>query len=411
MFEFGRDLRKLFEKARESDDLGWLELIAAPLVESEARAQATDAGRVSAARPFDGWMRAAALFREHARRTGLRDSLDRASQAASDAARAATTTDQAAMARIEAVEIHLLAFDLFGGPHRLDCALADLAAVMPDRLASRAWVASAHARLTARRARLSADASILMDAAALMDAVLSGTRHLAPALIDDLRLERAALALEAGMARADAHLLDQAGRELRDLVTTALPDQKPLTRARALALAGAGLNGLAALAGDADSVLNGRALFEAAADQFTVDHSPLDWVAIQLVQLSSASLAAIIQADSLTRSPGLILGALTRERRVAIETTLAEATGDLRTLASLEAAVTARLLLPGLRPLDWAAEQIGLARLAGARARLTGIAARNSGMMLTEAALTAREQGAPILAGRAEAALAELAPV
>ena len=27
MFEFGRDLRKLFEKARESEDLGWLELV------------------------------------------------------------------------------------------------------------------------------------------------------------------------------------------------------------------------------------------------------------------------------------------------------------------------------------------------------------------------------------------------
>lgn len=411
MFEFGRDLRKLFEKARESDDLGWLELIAAPLVESEARAQATEAGRVSAARPFDGWMRASALFREHARRTGLRDSLDRASRAASDAARAAATIDQTAMARIEAVEIHLLAFDLFGGPQRLDCALADLAAVMPDRLASRAWVASAHARLTARRARLSADASILMDAAALMDAVLSGTRHLAPALIDDLRLERAALALEAGMARADARLLDQAGRELRDLVTTALPDQKPLTRARALALAGAGLNGLASLVGDADSVLNGRALFEAAADQFTVDHSPLDWVAIQLVQLGSAPLAAIVQADNLTRSPGLILGALARERRVAAETGLAEAAGDLDTLIALEVAVRARLLIPGLQPLDWAAEQIGLARLAAARARLTGTPAAHIGLILTEAALTAREAGATLLAEKAEIVSADLAKV
>ena len=36
MFEFGRDLRKLFEKARESDDLGWLELIGADLIEAEA---------------------------------------------------------------------------------------------------------------------------------------------------------------------------------------------------------------------------------------------------------------------------------------------------------------------------------------------------------------------------------------
>lgn len=62
MFEFGRDLRRLFEKARDSDDLGWLELIGAGLVEVEARQQATDAGRVSCARPFEAALRAAALW-------------------------------------------------------------------------------------------------------------------------------------------------------------------------------------------------------------------------------------------------------------------------------------------------------------------------------------------------------------
>ena len=57
MFEFGRDLRRLFEKARDSDDLGWLELIGAGLVEVEARQQAVDAGRVSCTRPFDAALR------------------------------------------------------------------------------------------------------------------------------------------------------------------------------------------------------------------------------------------------------------------------------------------------------------------------------------------------------------------
>jgi len=70
MFEFGRDLRKLFEKARESDDLGWLELIGADLLEAEAKRETTDAGRVSCGRPFEAWMRASFMWREHARRTG-----------------------------------------------------------------------------------------------------------------------------------------------------------------------------------------------------------------------------------------------------------------------------------------------------------------------------------------------------
>jgi len=107
MFEFGRDLRKLFEKARESEDLGWLELVGADLVQMEARRESVDAGRVSCARPFDGWMRASALWREHARRTGCAASLDHAAAAASDAARQTASPDQTAAAAIESAGLHV----------------------------------------------------------------------------------------------------------------------------------------------------------------------------------------------------------------------------------------------------------------------------------------------------------------
>ena len=56
----------------------------------------------------------------------------------------------------------------------------------------------------------------------------------------------------------------------------------------------------------------------------------------------------------------------------------------------------------GVRLLDWAAEQIGLARIALARARWTGETPRAVGLMLAEAAQTAREHGAAGLAERAE---------
>ena len=36
MFEFGKDLRKIFAQARESDDLSWLELIGVNLVDVKA---------------------------------------------------------------------------------------------------------------------------------------------------------------------------------------------------------------------------------------------------------------------------------------------------------------------------------------------------------------------------------------
>ena len=94
MFEFGRDLRRLFAQARESEDLSWLELIGVDLLAVEARQQCTDAGRVSCARPHPAWLRGAALWREHARRTGSADSIRKAVGAALDAARQAKTSEE-----------------------------------------------------------------------------------------------------------------------------------------------------------------------------------------------------------------------------------------------------------------------------------------------------------------------------
>ena len=408
MFEFGRDLRKLFEKARESDDLGWLELISADLVEAEARRESIDAGRVSCARPFDAAMRASTLWREHTHRAGRRSSLDRAARAASEAARLATSGDQTAAAAIEAGEIHLLKFDLFGGPEALTAALADVQGLSAERPATRALAAALLARLTTRRARLSGDAGGMLNAAALLDAAIHGARGL-PAMVGDvLRLDRAALALEAGVTRRDPRLLDQAGRDLRALIEAASPDYRPLTRARALALAGAGLRALAMLAKDDDALAQGRALFEAAADQFTPDHSPLDWATIQLARTDDETpLMTLAQVEALTREPGLLLGTLARERRQAAEVALAEAMGDVEGLMGLHALVLRRLSSGSSRPLDWAADQIIMARITLAAGRLTGTPPRAVGLMLAEAIETAREQGAPALVERAVLAMPE----
>lgn len=407
MFEFGRDLRKLFEKARESEDLGWLELVGADLVQAEARRESTDAGRVSATRPFEGWMRASLLWREHARRTGSRASLDRAAAAASDAARHAAGADQTAAAAIESGAIHLLRFDLFGGPAALTAALSDVQSLTCERPATRSAAAALHARLSARRARLSGETSPLMDAGALLDAAVHDARSLPPTVADELRLDRAALSLEAGVVRRDARMLDQAGRDLRALVESASPDQRPLTRARALSLAGAGMAALATMARDEAAAAQGRALFDAAADQFTPDHSPLDWATVLLAGMTvSTPLLTLAQAEAMTREPGLLIGALVRERRLSAEVAVAETMRDLRGLDEIEAVIRRRLTRPErVQPLEWAADQIGMARLLMARARLTGTPARAVGLILAEAMETAREMGAPALADRAVMAL------
>lgn len=399
MFEFGRDLRKLFAQARESEDLGWVELISVDLLRVEARRESIDAGRVSCPLPFETEHRAAALWRDHARRSGDVDSLDRADRAADSLSRSAVGEDQTALAAIDTALALILRFDLCGEPDRLQQAMAALTrAGRPRRHRIAVEVAAVHARIKARQARISGDLSDLMDAAALMDAALHGTG----AENAELRMDRAILTLEAGVVQRDARLLDQAGRDLGALVETALPDHRPLTRARALALCGAGLSALAALAGHAETHAQGRTMFDAAADQFTPDHSPLDWAAIQVVRAGEEALPLMIlsQAEALTQGQGLIIGALARERRIAREVALAEAVRNLSALELLEQRVRSRMV--HAQPLDWAADQIGMAAIALARHRLGGAEPRGLVFILSEAAITAQELGVPVLARRAE---------
>ena len=412
MFEFGRDLRKLFTQARESDDLSWMELIGADLVEAEARAQTTDAGRTSCARPFEAWLRASAFWREHARRTGRAASLAKADAATLDSARAATNDDDVARARIEASEILLLRFDLCGGRDFLAGALAGLSELPASRKATTdSLAAGLHARLKAREARLSTRPEDLMDAAALLDAAIHAGGRTPCAIIDEIRMDRAALGLEAGVLRRDARLLDQAGRDLRTLVESASPDYRPVTRARALALCGMGMRALATLAHDEMAMQQGQTLFDAAADQFTPDHSPLDWVSIQILRADEQTpLLALAQAQALSEGGGLVLGALAREARFAREARLAEAASDVTALQALTRILHRRLEhgADDISPVDWIADQIALAHVATATARLDASSTGAARMTLVEASATATEHGVPVLADRAERALAAL---
>ena len=402
MFEFGRDLRKLFAQARESEDLGWVELIGPDLLRAEALRESIDAGRVSCNRPFEIEHRAAALWREHARRTGAAESLDRADRCADSLARSAANEDQRALAAADGAAAAMLRFDLCGGPERLDQALARLASVRrPRGRRAASTLAAIHARLKARMARLAGDIDSLAEAGGLMEAAVQGD-----AAEDlDLRMDHAALTLETGVVRRDVRLLDQAGRSLGALVEIASPDHRPLTRARALALCGAGLSALAAVAGHQAAQAQARTMFDAAADQFTPDHSPLDWVAIQILHAGDAaqSLMLLAQAESLTHGRQLVLGALVRERRITREVALAEAVGDLAALMTLETRLRARM--PEATPLDWSADQIGMAEIQLSRRRLTGAEPGGLGLILGEAAMTARERGVDVLAERADSLL------
>jgi len=408
MFEFGKDLRRLFEQARASDDLGWLELIGVDLLAIEARQRTTDAGRVSCARPFDAWMQAAAVWREHGRRLGEAGSLDRAEGAAVDAAREARTDTARVLSAIETARCRMLRFDLFGGPEQLDAAVAVLSAAPdPGRGRVRVTMLEITARLRARQAWLGDDDADRVRVLERMDQALRAGRRQPPGDWEGLRLERAALALDLGLRQGDAARLDKAGAGLQAILEDAGEDQRPLTRARALSLCASGMVALGGAARDDVALERATAMFDAATEQFTPDHSPMDWVAIQLAQARSACpppLDNLVLAEALTEDRGLVLGAVARECRSQREITMAEVVGDRRALEGLRQRLIRRV--QGRRDesgdLDWVADQISLARLAQVQAGFENGRMSAAGLALGVAAEVARERGSHVLAELAE---------
>ena len=412
MFEFGKDLRRLFVQARDSDDLGWLELIGVNLLAREAKSLTTDGGRVSCSQPSQTWRRASILWREHARRSGNPDSLAKALTTAEDSLKAAKSDDDRARALLAAAQAYVTKFDLFGDREAVTLAAEVAREINAKRLPTLASCAGVHARIRARQARISERAQDRQDAAALMDAALHALTNHNPIEADDLRLDSAALALEGGIIQRDHRLLDQAGRDLTALVEASSPDQRPLTRARALALCAAGLSALAAMAEDEAAMKTGHEMFDAAADQFFVDHSPLDWVAIQIARSidPAAPVEPIRQSVALTTGQGTILGALALDLLVAREIETAATAGDLTELTRIETRVRRRLADRSVIPtaIDWAVDQIAMARLMIARSQLMGSDPDQAAFVLAEAAEAARDHGVPVLADRAKGLMMSL---
>lgn len=422
MFEFGRDLRRAIWRVREPYDGAWLELINLDLLEAEARQQSIDAGRISCRDPHVAEIRAAVLWREHARRSGRRDSLMRSLHAAASARReSGASEDKTAGGALEMALTLMLKADLYGGESCLTAAAVALNEAGAPGGVLGARIVATHALLSTRRAQQANDDASHFEAGALLDSAIHELEQAAPAglpEVAELRLERAMLAFENGLRRRDGRALDQAGRELRGLVEACSPDYQPLTRARALALCGGGLSRLGAMAANPGAVEQGRALLEAAADAFTPDHSPLDWTAIQIA-LSQSGLRAgdpnepehLQSAERLTAGEGLILGALAAHARTCSDVRTAEASGNLASLDAADSRLQRRLATgqAAQAPLDWAADQIGLGLVQLTRQRLTGAPPSSDlGVALAEAGLVAREVGCRPLSDAAVDLLAEL---
>ena len=142
----------------------------------------------------------------------------------------------------------------------------------------------------------------------------------------------------------------------------------------------------------------------------------MDWAAVTLARSAALPGAACLP---LAGGQSEVMGGLTRSRTVlglALADSVveggvmkAESQGDILALDRLAARLRSRLAMDRPRPVAWAVDQIGLARVALAKARLLDRPAGPVRLVLVEAAAAARDEGADLIADRADHLLRQVA--
>jgi tetratricopeptide (TPR) repeat protein len=400
MFEFGRELKRLFG-ATDHDSIAWgdadvslMQMMDTAELAAQARAADVEAGRVSTKDPFPHQLEASVIWREHARRSGDRKALRKAVAASAAAAKAADTEPRMTLAALEQALVSLTGAEILDDPRLLERAERQVsrAALSSDPVVG-ARVQAAHARLAAHEALAADNDGRALEAAALFDAAVHELERLASPLARlesaAAHLERAELCAWFGERRGDARQLEAAAHAAAGLLEWLDEGFEPLVWSRAAGVLGTALTTLGAAQMRQDLIAQGVASLARAAEGLSIDSSPLDWARAQLalgvgLQLlgeacdNEAAFAeaakAFDKAGELTVRPPLRLRVEIVHRQAALLAQRAERRGDLASLGKAESALRHDLYLMsgGDDPACWAVMQLNLARVYEARADWVG---------------------------------------
>jgi hypothetical protein len=407
MFEFGRELRRLFgaragfpaKDGLTGGDGALLELLDLRMLKAEAKSADVAAGRIGARDRTRRTLEAAVVWRELARRSGDAPSLRKAAAGAEKAAEgyAGGHRQQGwARARLEQAACALLGADLFGDAG-LEAA-AEKAAGEAQRAGGAAGMIalSTLAQIRARRvigagraAEVRAAARAFNDPIAMLEAAGRRDAHLKLAGAE-ARLVRSDLMVGAGLRLVDEDLVRAGLGDLTAAEERLEPAYEPLTLARVAIAKASAKAALGEMTGDVARLARAVGQLAAALDTLGREQSPLDWakgqaaLARSLAQLGEATdnetafkkaLACYDRAGLVLReAPGLVLRAEAANGRGQTLARLAELTGDARVLDAAEAAFKAELAAGPHRsdPVAWAMLQVQLGQVYATRLSLTG---------------------------------------
>ncbi len=404
MFEFGRELRRIFRnQGRVDSDPSLYELLNLQLLIGQGRELDIEGGRVSTRNRFTPYLEAAQVWREYARRTGDPVALRRAATAAENAGKEAQSASEAALAALEQAQTCILSHDLFETGELLTSAedlLAGGRAAIQNDEGLRARFNRVEAQLAARlalRQGIGGDLELAMLAMSHIDRAVDradkrvrDTRTSADKIeAAQARFERGDLLIAVGLDRSDSTLLDAVIKDFAALRVRLDAAYEPVTHARVTLRLALAHIWKGEIEGRADVIADGIAFLSIDEEPVSYEHSPLDWVmhkqalAMGLQALSELTQSepmheqALSMYDLALKRPlqkGLTLRGHLMNNRAGCLARHAELRGDLKALDRAEAAFKAELraIKPGADPVGWAVIQTNLARLYVARGDLTG---------------------------------------
>lgn len=409
MFEFGRELKRLFGQdglraphdGLTGGDSSLLELLDLRMIHQEGKAADVAAGRVGVKDKAQRRLESAIVWREVARRSGDAAVLRKAASTAEAAAEAFgrdRRPDGWARARCEQAFCAMLGAELFGDDG-LNAA-ADVA-FREARAAARGGLALpladiGIAAIEARERMGVGDAQGARITAARFTNPIAGLEALsrrcraARLLAVEARLVQADILMGWGARLRDADIL-AAARDIAAQATEGLdPAYEPLSWARAAGLRGQALALLGETTGEIEVLAEAVGVLADVLSELSRDHSPLDWArtqtalaqGLQALGEAGASERAYEHAVTcydraahvLKKTPGLTLRAFGASNRALCLARSAELSGDLTVLDAAEAAFKIELAALSARrdPAAWALIQVNLARIYEARLDITG---------------------------------------
>ena len=404
MFEFGRELRRIFRsQGRVETDPSLYELLNLKLLITQGRDLDIEAGRVSTKNRFQPSVEAARIWREYARRTGDPAAIRRAATAAENAGKAAKTAPEAALAVLEQAQTCILSADLFDNPSLLTSAetlLAEGRSAVQDDESLRARFNRVEARLAARlatRAGVGGDLELALLAMSHIDRAIERADRQAQASgaasdkieAAQARFERGDLLMLVGLDRSDSALLTAVIKDFQALKDRLDGAYEPVTFARVVLRLALAHIWKGEIEGRSEIVSAGIALLSDDDEPVDYEHSPLDWVEHkhalalgmqvlgELTNNDEVHKQAIQVYDLALKRPmqkGLSLRAQMINNRATARARHAELKGDLKALDVAEAEFKAELkgIKPQDDPIGWAVLQSNLARLYVARGDMTG---------------------------------------